>query len=45
MVRGLEKEMKIAAKNLDFEKAAGIRDLIKNIKDGKEKIYGYNKIS
>jgi excinuclease ABC subunit B len=28
----LEKEMKIAAKNLDFERAAEIRDLIKKIK-------------
>ena len=28
----LEKEMKEAAKNLDFERAAQIRDLIKNIK-------------
>ena len=27
----LEKEMKIAAKNLDFERAAEIRDLIKNL--------------
>ncbi len=31
----LEKEMNIAAKNLDFERAAAIRDLIKKIKDGK----------
>ncbi len=28
----LEKEMKTAAKNLDFERAAEIRDLIKKIK-------------
>jgi excinuclease ABC subunit B len=28
----LEKEMKEAAKNLDFERAAEIRDLIKEIK-------------
>jgi len=28
----LEKEMKEAAKNLDFERAAQIRDLIKKIK-------------
>ena len=27
----LEKEMKLAAKNLDFERAAEIRDLIKKI--------------
>jgi len=31
----LEKEMKEAAKNLDFERAAKIRDLIKKIKEGK----------
>ena len=31
----LEKEMKTAAKNLDFERAAEIRDLIKKIKNGK----------
>ena len=35
----LEKEMKIAAKNLDFERAAEIRDLIKNLKNGKRKMY------
>jgi len=35
----LEKEMKEAAKNLDFERAAEIRNLIKKIKNGKEKIY------
>ncbi len=29
----LEKEMKEAAKNLDFERAAEIRDLIKNLKN------------
>ena len=28
----LEKEMKIAAKNLDFERAAELRDLIKKLK-------------
>ncbi len=28
----LEKEMKVAANNLDFERAAGIRDLIKKLK-------------
>ncbi|MBZ9578684.1 excinuclease ABC subunit UvrB [Patescibacteria group bacterium] len=31
-VKLLEKEMKTAAKNLDFERAAEIRDLIKNLK-------------
>jgi len=37
--RLLEKEMKEAARNLDFERAAEIRDLIKKLKSGKEKIY------
>jgi len=32
----LEKEMKIAAHNLDFERAAEIRDLIKSIKNDKK---------
>jgi len=36
----LEKEMREAAKNLDFERAAGIRDLIKKLESGKDKIYG-----
>ena len=31
-IKLLEKEMKIAAKNLDFERAAEIRDLIKKIR-------------
>jgi excinuclease ABC subunit B len=31
-IKFMEKEMNIAAKNLDFEKAAGIRDLINKIK-------------
>jgi len=35
----LEQEMKIAARNLDFERAAEIRDLIKKIKINKEKMY------
>lgn len=35
----LEKEMRIAAKNLDFERAAEIRDLIKELKSGKDKMY------
>jgi len=34
-IKLLEKEMKMAAKNLDFERAAEIRDLIKNIKSGR----------
>jgi excinuclease ABC subunit B len=38
-VKLLEKEMKTAAKNLDFERAAEIRDLIKKIKSGKKDIY------
>ena len=41
----LEKEMKEAAKNLDFERAAEIRDLIKEIKSGKDKIYANQEIS
>lgn len=32
----LEKEMKIAARNLDFERAAELRDLLKNLKDVKD---------
>ncbi len=36
----LEREMKIAASNLDFERAAEIRDLIKKPKDGTSSIYG-----
>jgi len=32
----LEKEMRIAAQNLDFERAAEIRDLLKKIKNGKQ---------
>ena len=38
----LEKEMKKAAKNLDFERAAEIRDLIKKIKSGKKRIYAHH---
>ena len=38
----LEREMKEAAKNLDFERAAEIRDLIKKFKNGKENIYADN---
>jgi len=34
----LEKEMAEAAKNLDFERAAEIRDLIKKLKSDKNKI-------
>jgi excinuclease ABC subunit B len=34
----LEKEMKIAAKNLDFERAAELRDLLKNLKSAKGNI-------
>ncbi|MDI6592094.1 MAG: helicase-related protein, partial [Patescibacteria group bacterium] len=41
----LEKEMREAAKNLDFERAAEIRDLIKKLKSGKNKIYAHQKIS
>jgi excinuclease ABC subunit B len=32
----IEKEMKIAAKNLDFERAAELRDLLKNLENAKE---------
>jgi excinuclease ABC subunit B len=39
-VKLLEQEMKAAAKNFDFERAAEIRDLIKKIKGGKENTYG-----
>ncbi len=41
-IKLLEKEMRQAAKNLDFERAAEIRDLIKKIKSGKEKTYAKN---
>ena len=34
----IEKEMKIAAKNLDFERAAELRDLLKNLKSDKGNI-------
>ncbi|MDD2697106.1 MAG: excinuclease ABC subunit UvrB [Candidatus Pacebacteria bacterium] len=38
-VKLLEKEMKTAAKSLDFERAAEIRDLIKRLKGDKSKLY------
>lgn len=38
-IKLLENEMWEAAKGLDFERAAQIRDLIKKIKSGKEKVY------
>ena len=41
----LQKEMEGAAKNLDFERAAEIRDLIKKIKSGREEMYGNYQIS
>ena len=44
MVWSLEKEMREAAKNLNFERAVEIRDLIKKIKSDKNKIYANNKI-
>jgi len=39
----LEREMKTAASNLDFERAAEIRDLIKELKNDKSKSYGNHK--
>jgi len=36
-LKTLEKEMKVAANNLDFERASILRDLIKKLKDGKSK--------
>ena len=36
-LKALEKEMKVAANNLDFERASILRDLIKKLKDGKSK--------
>ncbi|GAI45351.1 unnamed protein product, partial [marine sediment metagenome] len=38
----LEKEMREAAGNLDFERAAEIRDLIKQIKNDKKNMYAYH---
>ena len=35
----IEKEMKIAAKNLNFERAVELRDLLKSLKSDKGKIY------
>ncbi|MDO4889543.1 MAG: excinuclease ABC subunit UvrB [Candidatus Saccharibacteria bacterium] len=35
LIKQLESEMKLAAANLDFERAASIRDLIEDIKSGK----------
>ncbi len=37
LVRQLESEMKLAAANLEFERAASLRDLIEDIKAGKTK--------
>ena len=31
-IAGLEKEMKAAAANLDFERAASLRDLVRSLK-------------
>ncbi|MDI6883321.1 MAG: excinuclease ABC subunit UvrB [Patescibacteria group bacterium] len=44
-VKLLEKEMKTAAQNLNFERAAEIRDLIKKLKSDKSKLYAHNKVS
>ncbi len=35
LIRQLESEMKLAAANLEFERAASLRDLIDDIKSGK----------
>lgn len=43
--KALEKEMRQAASNLDFERATILRDLIKNIKDDTTVEYGNNKFS
>jgi excinuclease ABC subunit B len=40
----LEKEMKKAAEELDFERAAELRDLIKKTKGDKDKTYANNSI-
>lgn len=37
LIRQLESEMKLAAANLEFERAASLRDLIDDIKNGKTK--------
>ena len=37
LIKQLESEMKLAAANLDFERAASLRDLIEDIKSGKTK--------
>ena len=37
LIKQLESEMKLAAANLEFERAASIRDLIEDIKSGKAK--------
>ena len=37
LIRQLESEMKLAAANLEFERAASLRDLIEDIKAGKAK--------
>ena len=35
IIKGLEEEMQKAAKELDFERAMELRDMIEEIKDGK----------
>jgi len=44
-IKLLEKEMRQAAQNLDFERATQIRDLIKSTKDGKLPPYANHEIS
>lgn len=43
-IKLLEKEMRQAAQNLDFERATQIRDLIKSIRDGKLPSYANHEI-
>ncbi len=41
-IKSLEREIAVAAGNLDFERAARLRDLINNFKNDKQKKYGNN---
>jgi excinuclease ABC subunit B len=44
-IKLLEKEMKQAAQNLDFERASQIRDLLNSLKDGTVSPYANQEIS